>query len=166
MASADSGELLTYADTADLFALIDDQWDLFKPLLPPQRTCRASASSSKSSATATRTAVARTPTTSRGSSRRCATSSPEPNASNSSYLDTTPLQKSRDPIARAWIDRRHETAARLDGHAERKHHVHLRLSHSTRRASSGTPHGSSATATPSTPPSSGAKSPGNPHTAT
>lgn len=36
MASADAGELLAYIDISDLFRLIDDQWELFAPVLPPR----------------------------------------------------------------------------------------------------------------------------------
>jgi len=132
MASADAGELLAYADVSDLFRLIEDQWELFSPLLPPRR--RWEGTSDELRELRNRNAHCRRPH--RDDLARIEQTLRDLEAGAwrfySSYLDTRAVHKSRDPVARAWLGRQHETAARLLDHAERQYDVRFRLGYSVR----------------------------------
>ncbi|HZV72663.1 MAG TPA: Swt1 family HEPN domain-containing protein [Conexibacter sp.] len=132
MASADAGELLSYADVSDLFRLIEHQWDLFAPLLPPQRRWQGTADELQE--LRNRSAHCRRHhrddlqrieqvlrNLERGAQRFYA-----------SYLDTRPVYEGRDPLVRAWIAGKHPVADRLLEHADRQYDVRFRLSYSAR----------------------------------
>jgi hypothetical protein len=132
MASADAGDLLAYADVSHLFQLIEDRWELFEPLLPPQRRWQGLTDELRD--LRNRNAHCRRPHRDDVSRIEQALRDLELGAQRFyvSYLDTRPLQASRDPVARAWIKQRHAAAARLIAHAERQYEVRFRLGYSVR----------------------------------
>jgi hypothetical protein len=132
MASADAGELLAYADVSDLFRLIEGQWELFAPLLPPKR--RWEGTSDELQELRNRNAHCRRPHRDDLARIEQTLRDLEEGAWRfySSYLDTRAMHKSRDPVVRAWVGRNHETAVRLLDHADRQYDVRFRLGYSVR----------------------------------
>ena len=133
MASADAGELLAYADVSDLFRLIDDQWDLFAPVLPPRERWAGTAHLLRD--VRNRNAHCRRPHRDDPARLRQTLRDLDAGARRfyASYLRTSaPPPKSRDKLARAWIRGQHPAAARLLEHAERQYDVRFQLRYSTR----------------------------------
>jgi hypothetical protein len=131
MASADAGELLAYAEVSDLFQLIEDQWELFAPLLPPKRRWQGASDELKE--LRNRNAHCRRPHEDDLARIEQRLRDLEKGAWHfyASYLKTCSPYESRDPLARSWIAGEHETAVRLLGH-ERQDEVRFRLSYSVR----------------------------------
>jgi hypothetical protein len=133
MASADEGDLLTYANISDLFSLIDDHWSLFEAYLPPRQRwvgrtdelrelrnrnahCRRPHSDD----------VARVEQTLRDLERGA-------QAFYSAYANTRFIpEASDDPVAKAWIRGEHDTARRLLGHAANQYEVRFQLAFTVR----------------------------------
>jgi hypothetical protein len=133
MASADAGELLAYADVSDLFRLIEDQWLLFEPLLPPLR--RWQGTTDELHQLRNRNAHCRRPHRDDVTRIEQVLRDLEAGALRfyTSYLNTQPLRgNANDPLAYAWVAGRHPTAARLLGHADRQYDVRFRLGYSVR----------------------------------
>ncbi len=132
MASADAGDLLAYADVSHLFQLIENRWELFEPLLPPLRRWQGLTDELRD--LRNRNAHCRRPHRDDVARIEQALRDLELGAQRFyvTYLDTRALRDSRDPMARAWITRRHEAAERLIGHAQRQYDVRLRLGYSAR----------------------------------
>jgi Swt1-like HEPN len=132
MASADSGELLAYADVSDLFGLIEDQWAIFSPFLPPRR--RWEGASDELRELRNRNAHCRRPHQDDLARLEQVLRNLEVGAQlfYTSYHDTHPVYGSRDPVAQSWVEGGHETAQRLLDHADRQYDVRFRLSYSTR----------------------------------
>jgi hypothetical protein len=129
MASADGEELLAYADVGALFALIEDSWDLFSPLLPPRERWRGRADELRE--LRNRNAHCRRPHTDDLARLQQALRDLERGAwlFYSSYLDTEFVNAARDPVGKAWIAERHQVAQRLlgNGHAARKYETRFTL---------------------------------------
>lgn len=134
MASADDDELLAYADVSALFKLIEDNWDLFSPLLPPLQRWRGRVDELRE--LRNRNAHCRRPHTDDLARLGQTLRDLERGAwlFYSSYVDTELVHDSRDPVARAWVKERHPTAQRLlsNGHAERKYETRFWLERSVR----------------------------------
>ena len=133
MASADAGELLAYADISDLFALIRDQWELFGPVLVPRSRWEGMAE--LLGELRNRAAHCRRPHRDDVTRLELVLRDLERGAHRfyASYLDTRPVPfKSKDPLAQAWLDRRHEAAARLVEHADDQYDVRFHLGYSMR----------------------------------
>ena len=132
MASADSGELLAYADVSDLFRLIEDQWDLFAPFLSPQR--RWLGTSDELRELRNRNAHCRRPHPDDLNRIEQTLRNLEQGAKRfyTSYLDTHGLDALGDPLAQSWIAGEHPVAERLLEHASRNYDVRFRLSYSVR----------------------------------
>lgn len=132
MASADAGELLAYADVSHLFELIEDQWELFEPLLPQKRRWQGSTDELRD--LRNRNAHCRRPHRDDVARIEQFLRDLERGAQlfYVSYLDTRPLGRSRDPVSRAWVHGRHATADRLLEHAKRQYDVRFRLGYSVR----------------------------------
>lgn len=133
MASADSEELLTYADVTGLFDLIASERRLFDPLLPPQSRWQGYAE--ELAAIRNRIAHCRRPHPDDLGRVEQALRNLEPGARSfySAYCDASPISpKSGDPLARAWVAQRHDAAARLVEHRRRKYGVQFRLEYSVR----------------------------------
>jgi hypothetical protein len=133
MASADSEELLAYADITALFGIIESRWDLFDAFLPPRRRWEGAAD--ELSELRNRNAHCRRPHQDDLPRLEQALRNLEAGAWRfyTSYLDTHPITtKSKDPVARQWVKGRHDTAARLLDHAERQYETRFRLSYSLR----------------------------------
>jgi hypothetical protein len=105
MASADAGELITYADLSDLFGLIEDRWELFERLLPPLR--RWQGRSDELQELRNRNAHCRRPHQDDLARLEQNLRDLEDGAWRfyASYLETRTPYKSRDPVAR--MDRAH-----------------------------------------------------------
>lgn len=132
MASADAGELLAYADVADLFGLIEDQWALFEPLLPPLRRWQGTADELRE--LRNRSAHCRRPHRDDLARIEQVLRNLESGAWQfyASYVDTSRVFKSKDPLARSWVDGKHPTAMRLLEHADLQYDVRISLSYSVR----------------------------------
>lgn len=132
MASADAGELLAYADVADLFALIEDQWDLLQPLLPPLRRWQGAADELRE--LRNRNAHCRRPHRDDLARVEQVLRDLEEGAWRfyASYLNTWSIFDSDDALARAWVRGDHETAARLLHHADQQYDVRIRIGYSVR----------------------------------
>jgi len=134
MASADDDHPLAYADVSALFKLIEDEWDLFSALLPPLQRWRGRADELRE--LRNRNAHCRRPHADDIVRLEQALRDLERGAwlFYSSYADTEVVPDSRDPVARAWVKRRHPTAERLldSGHAERKYETRFWLKRSVR----------------------------------
>lgn len=132
MASADTGELLAYADIGDLFALVEDQWSIFSPFLPPRR--RWQGASDELRELRNRNAHCRRPHEDDLARIEQTLRDLESGATRfyRSYHDTHGVYASHDPVAQSWVEGRHETAQRLLEHGERQYDVRFRLSYSTR----------------------------------
>ncbi len=132
MASADSGDLLAYADVAELFALIDDQWEMFAPFLPPQRRWRGTTDELRE--LRNRNAHWRRPQQDDLSRIEQTLRDLEAGARlfYRSYHDIRGLHGSRDPVAQGWYDGEHPEAQRLIDHAKTKYDVWFNLYYSVR----------------------------------
>ncbi|MBS1870242.1 MAG: hypothetical protein JSS99_11320 [Actinobacteria bacterium] len=132
MASADAGELLAYADVADLFGLIEAQWDLFAPLLPPLRRWQGTTDVLRE--LRNRNAHCRRPHKDDLARIEQVLRDLEDGAWRfyASYLETRPIHDSNDPLAKSWVRGKHPTASRLLKHADRQYDVRIRLSYSVR----------------------------------
>jgi hypothetical protein len=128
MASADADDVLAYADVGDLFALIEAQWPLFDRYLLPRR--RWAGRSEELRELRNRNAHCRRPHRDDVARLEQTLRDLEGGAwlFYSSYVDARGLSsRSRDPVARAWLGRRHEVAGRLVDHAARQYDVRFRL---------------------------------------
>jgi hypothetical protein len=114
MASADAGELLAYTDVRALFELVERNPDLFKPVLPPLQRWQDEMKELRN-----RNAHCRRPHRDDLARVEQMLRDLEPGAWRFyvSYLDTQGVPKSRDPLAKSWVARRHEVAARLLGNS-------------------------------------------------
>jgi hypothetical protein len=132
MASADAGELLAYSDVSALFAIIEDHWELFAPLLPPQR--RWSGTAEELRELRNRNAHCRRPHRDDLGRIEQVLRDLESGAWRfySSYLNVHDLPQSRDPLSRAWVRGRHEAASRLLQHARDQYDTRFRLRYSVR----------------------------------
>lgn len=134
MASPDDQELLAYADVGALFDLIEDNWELFSPLLPPLQRWRGRADELRE--LRNRNAHCRRPHADDLARLEQALRDLERGAwlFYSTYLDTKSALQSQDAVGRAWIKGRHPTAQRLLGsrHAERKYETRFWLERSVR----------------------------------
>ena len=132
MTSADSEELLAYADASALFGLIEARWPLFETFLPPRRRWEGVADELRE--LRNRNAHCRRPHQDDLTRLEQALRDLEAGAWRfyTSYLDTQVVIKSRDPLARSWVAGRHSTAMRLLKHAERQYETRFRLSYSAR----------------------------------
>jgi hypothetical protein len=134
MASADDEELLAYADVGALFELIEDNWDLFGPLLPPLQRWRGRADELRE--LRNRNAHCRRPHADDLARLEQALRDLERGAwlFYSSYVDAESVHESRDPVGQAWIREGHPTAQRLlgNGHAERKYETRFWLERTVR----------------------------------
>jgi hypothetical protein len=134
MASADAEELLAYADVSALFDLIENEWELFAPLLLPQQRWRGRAEELRE--LRNRNAHCRRPHGDDLARLEQTLRDLERGAwlFYGSYLDVEPLYASRDPVGRAWIDGRHPTARVLLGnrHAERHYETRFWLGRTVR----------------------------------
>lgn len=133
MASADSGEMLSYADVSDLFSLIEAHWELFKPFLPP--LLRWQGRTDELRELRNRNAHCRRPHRDDLNRIEQALRDLENGAwlFYGSYGKTRAVtRKSRDPVVRSWVAGKHDTAARLLDHAARQYETQFRLTYSIR----------------------------------
>lgn len=133
MASADAGELLAYADVTDLSRLIDDQWDLFSPLLPPKPRWQGTVDELRD--LRNRSAHCRRPHRDDLSRIEQVLRDLDEGGAwtfYATYLDTHAAQCDKDSLVRDWVEGRHLDASRLLKHAERQYDVRFRLAHSRR----------------------------------
>ncbi len=132
MASADYGDALAYADVFDLFNVIDEHWSLFEPVLLPKR--RWDGVMDELRQLRHRNAHCRRPHRDDLGRIEQVLRDLEAGARRFyvSYVDTKWPESRRDPVVKAWIGRKHETAERLLDHAERQYDVRFRLSYSVR----------------------------------
>lgn len=132
MASPDAGELLTYADVGDLFSLIDANWALFEPVLPPQRRWHGTADELRE--LRNRNAHCRRPHRDDLSRLEQVLRNLEAGAQlfYGSYARTHQVAESDDPLSQAWVVGQHPTAERLLGHARDQYDTQFRLEYSVR----------------------------------
>jgi hypothetical protein len=132
MASADAGELLTYADAFVLFGIVDRNWDLFEPVLLPRDRWRLLATLLRE--IRNRNAHCRRPHRDDLGRLEQALRDLEAGASRffGSYQSTRAPSLKREPLARAWVKGLHPVAARLLDHADRQYDVRFRLEYSHR----------------------------------
>jgi hypothetical protein len=133
MASADAGELLAYADVSDLFSLIEAQWPLFEPLLPP--LTRWQGTVDELVVLRNRNAHCRRPHRDDVARLEQVLRNLESGARRFyvSYLYVKRVRRdSKDPLARAWIGGEHPTASRLLGHARLQYNIGFSLGYSVR----------------------------------
>jgi Swt1-like HEPN len=134
MASADAEELLAYADVSDLFKLLEDQWELFEPILPPLPRWRGRTDELED--LRNRNAHCRRPH--RDDHARLLQTLRDLEAGAwrfyISYLDTRRVLDgvSTDPVAEAWVQGEHDTARRLLGHGEDQYETTFQLWYSVR----------------------------------
>jgi hypothetical protein len=132
MSSADSEELLAYADVSALFRLIEARWELFDALLLPRRRWEGVADGLRE--LRNRNAHCRRPH--RDDIPRLEQTLRDVEAGAwrfyTSYLDTQLVKDSSDPVARSWVAGKHSTARRLLKHAEHQYETRFRLSYSLR----------------------------------
>jgi Swt1-like HEPN len=129
MASADAEELLAYTDVSALFELIEDEWELFAPLLPPKQRWRGRADELRE--LRNRNAHCRRPHSDDLARLEQTLRDLEQGAwlFYSSYVDVQSIQASRDAVGRGWIRGRHPIAETLigSGHAQRKYETRFWL---------------------------------------
>jgi hypothetical protein len=133
MASADADEFLAYTDVTALFKLIEGHWDLFEPILLPQR--RWQGITETLLAIRNRSAHCRRPHDDDLSRLEQALRDLEPGARcfYRSHADITYLHReTKDQLVRAWVGLRHAAAARLVEHCRQKYDVKFRLGYSVR----------------------------------
>jgi hypothetical protein len=132
MSSADSEELLAYADVSALFGIIEAHWGLFETLLPPRR--RWEGVTDELRELRNRNAHCRRPHQDDLSRLEQTLRDLEAGAWRfyTSYLNTRRVPKSKDPLVRSWVTGRHEAAARLIDHARRQYETRFELSYSMR----------------------------------
>jgi hypothetical protein len=133
MASADAEEVLSYADASVLFKLIDKHWHLFEEVLLPKVRWQGQVDTLL--AIRNRIAHCRRPHPDDLSRIELTLSELEAGARifYASYTDTAhSLADRRDPLVKAWVKQRHEAAARLIEHCERKYETRFRLGYSLR----------------------------------
>ena len=134
MASADDEELLAYTDVGSLFDLIDDNWELFEPLLLPRQRWHGRADELRG--LRNRNAHCRRPHADDLARLEQTLRDLERGAWRfySSYVDAHFAHANKDPVATAWVRGRHPTAQRLlgSGHAERKYETRFWLEWSAR----------------------------------
>jgi hypothetical protein len=132
MASADAGELLAYADVSDLFGLIEDQWAMFEPFLPPKR--RWQGTSDELRELRNRSAHCRRPHRDDLGRLEQTLRDLESGAQlfYKSYHDTRPVYGSGDPLAERWVNGKDPGAEHLLGHARRQYDVRFELCYSVR----------------------------------
>jgi hypothetical protein len=119
MASADSDDLLAYADVSVLFKLIEDNWDLFSSYLPPKR--RWTGATDELSDLRNRNAHCRRPHPDDLARIEQALRDVESGAWKfyASYADDHPASvEPDDPMVALWVKGQHDTARRLLRHAE------------------------------------------------
>ena len=129
MATADSEELLAYADVSDLFKLIENEWPLFEP---PLRRWQGTTDELRE--LRNRNAHCRRPHRDDVARVEQTLRDIEPGARTfyGSYLDTEWAGKTRDPLSRGWVYGRHADAARLLKHAQRQYETRFTLTYSVR----------------------------------
>lgn len=133
MPSADDEELLAYTGVAKLFEMIEEHWELFEKVLPPQR--RWAGTVDELEAIRHRNAHCRRPHADDLARLEQALRNLEPGALEfyGFYTGTLfPDGKSKDPLVRDWVGERHEAAARLIEHCRRNYDVQFRLRYSRR----------------------------------
>ena len=133
MASADAGDLLTYAGVSDLFSLIEDQWPLFARYLLPKARWMGRADELRE--LRNRNAHCRRPHEDDLARIEQTLRDLEQGAREfyASYTRTHVVPpSSRDPVAKAWAAGEHEVARRLLGHAHRQYDVKFRLDFTVR----------------------------------
>lgn len=147
MATADAGDVVTYLDTGKLFALINDNWSLFAPVLLPRRRWDGLVDALQG--IRHRIAHLRRPHADDLARIEQALRDLESGAQRFYGAYTTNWwlpPKLKDPMKRAWVDGRHPTARRVLEHARDQYDVNFRLEYSVRpwttvpkRRLSGTP---------------------------
>lgn len=133
MASADAGDLLTYADVSDLFSLIEDNWSLFARYLPPR--ARWIGRTDELRELRNRNAHCRRPHEDDVGRVEQTLRDLEQGARDfyTSYARTRSVpSSSSDPLARAWVAAEHDVARRLLGHADGQYDVQFRLGFTVR----------------------------------
>lgn len=134
MASADAEELLAYTDAGTLFDLIDDNWMLFEPLLPPRQRWQGRADELRE--LRNRNAHCRRPHSDDLARLEQTLRDLEQGAWRfyRSYVDAQRASGRAGPVGKAWLRGRHPTAQRLigSGHAERKYETRFWLECSVR----------------------------------
>jgi hypothetical protein len=130
--SADADDVLAYADTAILLALIDEHWPLFEPVLVPKQ--RWDGLTDLLLVIRHRSAHCRRPHRDDLERLELALRELEPGARRfyGSYADVTYVGKGKDPLTRAWLGERHPDAARLIKHCDRQYKATFRLGYSVR----------------------------------
>lgn len=134
MASADADHLLAYLDTSILFELIDRRWDeLFDSVLIPKIRWQGMVDTLET--IRHRIAHCRRPHSDDLGRLEQALRDLEPGARRfySAYTQTLRMELgSHDPVARAWVDREHESAKRLVEHCRANYGVRFSLTNSSR----------------------------------
>jgi hypothetical protein len=118
MASADADDLLAYSDVSSLFALIEAQWSLFEPCLPPLRRWQGITDMLED--LRNRNAHCRRPHQDDLGRIEQTLRDVEPGAWKfyaSFASETAVTRNSKDPLAKQWVLGKHETARRLLDHA-------------------------------------------------
>jgi hypothetical protein len=132
MASADAEDLLAYADASVLFALIEQHWELFEPVLLPRVRWQGQVDTLR--AIRNRIAHCRRPHVDDMGRIETLLRDLEDGARRfyGSYTETRVVRDGRDPLVKAWVKRRHTAAARLIEHCESSYETRFRLSYSMR----------------------------------
>lgn len=133
MASADAEDVLSYADASTLFELIETHWHLFEEVLLPK--VRWQGQIDTLLAIRNRIAHCRRPHSDDLPRIRLMLRDLEAGARvfYGSYAEAKyAIEAHRDPLVKAWVKRRHEAAARLIEHCERKYGTRFQLGYSRR----------------------------------
>lgn len=133
MASADSDDLLAYSDVSSLFALIEDNWPLFEPCLPPLRRWQGITDMLED--LRNRNAHCRRPHGDDLGRIEQVLRDVEPGAWKfyaSFASDAAVGRNSKDPLAKQWVLGKHEAAQRLLDHAQRQYDTRFTLRYSVR----------------------------------
>ena len=133
MASADADDLLSYADTSVHKELIEKHWELFSAILPPRKRWEGTVET----LLAIRHRIAHCRRLHEDDIQRLTQALRDFEAGArifyGTYTDTRRFHASdRDPVAKAWVKRRHKAAARLIEHCEQNYETRFSLSHSLR----------------------------------
>ncbi len=132
MATADADEVLAYADASVLFKLIDRHWDWFEPILLPKARWDGLVDTLRH--IRHRSAHCRRPHRDDLGRLEQALRDLEAGARRfyGSYGSVDWARQGKDPLIKAWVDERHEAAARLIEHCSRNYGTTFRLGHSLR----------------------------------